>query len=231
MARVVKEHGVRRNEILDEAQRLIQSKGYEQMTIQDILDGLQISKGAFYHYFGSKQELLEAVLARIMDMTEQILLPVVHDPHLPALEKLQRFCATLARWKTTQKSFLLALIRVWYMDDNAIVRQKLHAASDQRMAPLLTTIVRQGIQEGVMTTSYPDQNGEIVLSIMSDLSETLGKQLLSGDGSLDTLHRMEITTAAYTEALERVLGAAPGSICIVDSETLKLWVIPPEEGV
>src|SRR6266567_609789 len=179
MARVVKEYGVRRNEILDEAQRLMESKGYEQMTIQDILDGLQISKGAFYHYFGSKQELLEAVLARIMDVVEQLLFPIVHDPHLSALEKFQRFCTTLARWKTTQRTFLLALLRVWYTDDNAIVRQKLHIANDKRTAPLLTTIVRQGIQEGVMSASYPDQIGEIVLSIMADLSEKLGMQLLS----------------------------------------------------
>jgi AcrR family transcriptional regulator len=230
MTRVVKEYGARRNEILDEAQRLIQSKGYEQMTIQDILDSLQISKGAFYHYFGSKQELLEAVLKRIMDVMEEILLPIVHDPHLSALEKLQSFCATLARWKTTQRAFLLALLRVWHTDDNAIVRQKLHAANDLRAAPLLTTIVRQGIQEGVMTASYPDQIGEIVLSIMADLSEKLGRQLLSCEPNLATLQLMVETTAAYTEALERVLGTASGSICIVDAETLKQWVIPPQEG-
>jgi TetR/AcrR family transcriptional repressor of nem operon len=226
MARIVKEHGVRRNEILDEAQRLIESKGYEQMTIQDILDALQISKGAFYHYFASKQELLEAVLARIIHRVEQLLLPVVHDPHLSALAKFQHFCATLAHWKTVRRSFLLALIRVWYTDDNAIVRQKLHAANDQHLAPLLTTIVRQGIQEGVMTCAYPDQIGEIVLSLMADLSEKLGMQLLSGAPDLATLQLMEETTAAYTEALERVLGTPPGSLCIVDPATLKQWVIP-----
>src|SRR5262245_58568880 len=55
MARVVKEHAVRRGEILDVAQRLVYTSGYEQMTIQDMLDELQISKGAFYHYFSSKQ--------------------------------------------------------------------------------------------------------------------------------------------------------------------------------
>jgi AcrR family transcriptional regulator len=231
MARIVKEYGVRRNEILDEAQHLMERKGYEQMTIQDILDGLEISKGAFYHYFGSKQELLEAVLERMMDVAEQFFLPIVHDPHLPALEKFQRFFATLGRWKTAQKTFLLALLRVWYTDDNAIVRQKLHTARIKRMAPLLTAIIRQGIQEGVMITSYPDQSGSIALSIMTDLGETLGMQLLSDESNHDILQRMESTTAAYTEALERVLGASAGSICIVDTETLKVWVIPPEEGV
>ena len=53
MARIVKEEvrAVKRNEILDAASRFIYTTGYEQMTIQDILDELQISKGAFYHYF------------------------------------------------------------------------------------------------------------------------------------------------------------------------------------
>ena len=61
MARSVneKEYAVKRNEILDVAQRFVYTRGYEQMSIQDILDELHISKGAFYHYFDSKQALLE----------------------------------------------------------------------------------------------------------------------------------------------------------------------------
>src|SRR5579864_4129663 len=124
MTRIVKTHAVRRNEILDVAGRLIYTKGYEQMTIQDILDGLQISKGAFYHYFDSKQALLEAIIERMQQEVEQILLPIVQDQELSALEKLDRFFATASSWKTARKDFFLALLRVWYTDDNAIVRQK-----------------------------------------------------------------------------------------------------------
>ena len=53
MARTVKEqeYAEKRNEILDAAQRLVYTKGYERMTIQGILADLQISSGAFYHYF------------------------------------------------------------------------------------------------------------------------------------------------------------------------------------
>ncbi len=103
MARIVKAPTVRRNEILDVAQQLICTKGYEQMTIQDILDSLHISKGAFYHYFDSKQALLEAIIERMQQGVEQILLPIVHDQELPALEKLHRFFATVNQWKITQK--------------------------------------------------------------------------------------------------------------------------------
>ena len=53
MARTVKEqeYAEKRNDILDSALRLVYSKGYERMTIQDIQADLQISSGAFYHYF------------------------------------------------------------------------------------------------------------------------------------------------------------------------------------
>src|SRR5579883_1331842 len=129
MARVVKERTERRNEILDVAQRLVTTKGYEQMTIQDILDALQISKGAFYHHFDSKQALLEALVERMGEEALKILQPIVHDPQLPALDKFQRYLDTLNRWKVGRKDFFIALLRVWYADDNAIVRQKLDRKS------------------------------------------------------------------------------------------------------
>jgi len=69
MARTVNAtlHTVRRDAFLDVAQRLVQTKGYEAMSIQDVLNELEASKGAFYHYFESKQELLEAVVERFSD--------------------------------------------------------------------------------------------------------------------------------------------------------------------
>src|SRR3954462_785390 len=101
MARSVneKEYALKRNQILDVTQRLVYTKGYEQMAIQDILGVLKISKGAFYHYFDSKPAWLEALVDRIGEAAFDLLNPIVHDPPLPALEKLQRFFDTAVRWK------------------------------------------------------------------------------------------------------------------------------------
>src|SRR6266700_2313873 len=210
MARIVKEkeYAVRRNAILDVAQRLVVTKGYEQMTIQDILDDLQISKGAFYHYFDSKQALLEALIERMQDEVDQLLISIVHDPHLPALDKLQRLFDTLAQWKTARKAFVLALLRVWYLDDNAIVHQKLRTARIKRVVPLLTEIIHQGLQEGVLTTLYPDQMGEVIVSLVLDHGDTLAGLLLSSELDHDARSHIERTVAAYSDAVERVLGAS-----------------------
>ena len=81
MARTVNvvEQAARRDAILDAAQRLILSNGYERLTVQDILADLQISKGAFYHYFDSKPAVIEALSARLVDESERALAPIVAD--------------------------------------------------------------------------------------------------------------------------------------------------------
>ncbi|MFN8488592.1 MAG: TetR/AcrR family transcriptional regulator [Caldilineaceae bacterium] len=229
MARVIKEQEYRekRNQILAAAQRLVYTKGYERMTIGDILADLQISSGAFYHYFDSKPAVLAAFIEQIQTETEKPLLPIVQDPNLSALEKLQGFFATLDRLRIAHKADVIKLGRVWYNDDNAIVRQKVDEAVVKQRAPLLNQIVRQGVQEGVFTTAYPDQAGEIVLSLVAGMGNTHASLLLMPTQAQDELHRtaaIVTTHAAYMEAIERVLGAPPHSLYRVDAEAVKIWV-------
>jgi len=231
MTRIVKEYAVRRTEILDAAQRLVYTKGYEQMAIQDILDELQIAKGTFYHYFDSKQALLEAIVERIYEEIERLLVPIVQNPQLPFLEKFRRFFDAIGRWKIEQKSFLLALLRVWYTDDNVLVRQRARAIGTKCIKPLLTTIIHQGIQEGVLKISYPDQVSGVILWLIQGLQETLAELLLSPEREHDLpqlLYHLESTIAAYTDAFERVLGSPTGSLYLYDPETLREWVIYQE---
>lgn len=229
MARTVneQEHTRKRNEILDAALRLIFAKGYERMTIQDILAALRISSGAFYHYFGSKPALLEAFIERMREVSEKPLLPIIHDPHLSALEKLQGFFDTLDRLRIERQRDVVALGRVWYTDENAIVRQKVEAAVVQQRAPLLTAIVYQGIQEGVFTAAYPDQAGEVILSLLQGMGNTHARLLLSLERERDEQRIIEdiVTThAAYMDAIERVLGAPPTCLYRADLEGVKVWV-------
>lgn len=232
MARTVneKEYAEKRDEILDVTQRFVYTRGYEEMSIQDILDELKISKGAFYHYFDSKQALLEALIERMLGELEKMLTPVVQDPHLSALEKLQRFFASLAFFKTERKAYLLALLHGWYRDENAIVRQKVRADGNKLIVAILKHIIRQGIQEGALTTPFPEHAGEIVLSIAQGLQDTLGEWiLLAREPEHIALPYIESITAAYTDAIERVMGLPKNSLTIVDTETLKDWYVSAQK--
>src|SRR3977135_4304437 len=104
---------VRREAFLDVAQRLVQTKGYDAMSIQDVLNELEASKGAFYHYFDSKQALLEAVVERFADAGLAALGPILDDPELPALRKLEKVFAGIARFKAQKKELVVAIVEVW----------------------------------------------------------------------------------------------------------------------
>lgn len=225
MPRTVNEQdfALKRNQILDVAQRLIYTKGYEQMSIQDILAELGISKGAFYHYFDSKPNLLEALIDRILTEVLAFLNPMVHNPGLSALEKLQAYFELAVRWKTARRELMLDLLRIWYTDHNAIVRQKILSSMSQRAIAPLTEIVRQGMREGVLQIRFPDQIGPIIVALSQSLGDEFAALLLSEIPQTDTLERARRVIDAYNDTFERVLGAPAGSIKLMDSEALRVW--------
>ena len=228
MARTVQEktYTIKRNEILDAAQRLVYTKGYDQMSIQDILNELQISKGAFYHYFDSKGDLLEALIERMVQEVEPVILPIVQDPQLPALEKMHGLFDASARWKTARKDYLMSLMRVWYADENALLRHKTYTRMIKYIATWLAAIIRQGIAEGTMSTPHPDQIGEMVLVLLENMGDAFMDLLLADSRDAGSLQRAIELVTAYNDTLERVLGAAAGSLNLVDMAILKDWFEP-----
>jgi AcrR family transcriptional regulator len=229
MARKINEqdYAIRRNEILDVAQRLIYTRGYEQMSIQDILNELQMSKGAFYHYFDSKQALLEAMIERTRQEGERILVKIVEDDTRPAPAKLQHFFDTMSRWKAAQKAYVLALLRIWYADDNALVRQKVQSTMLKHSAPWLTRIIRQGIAEGSFRTAFPEQVATMIFVLFQGLGDQFVELLLTLDISVEErMRRAEELIAAYTHMLELALQLPDGSLVLMDAATIREWFGP-----
>jgi AcrR family transcriptional regulator len=225
MTRSVKAHeyAEKRNAILDVAARYITTKGYEQMTTQDLLEALQISRGAFYHYFDSKQALLMALVERIGEQAEQLVLPIVSDRQMPAQDKLLRVFAVLDQYKRENLDLVFAFLRVWYADENALFRQKLYLARVKRLAPWLSQIIQQGAEEGVFTTPYPDQAARIILSLLEDLGYATVELLLAEEGEHPDIPRLVQIGEATADALERVLGMKPGGLWQSWSEDFSRW--------
>ena len=216
-------HTVRREAFLDVAQRLVQTKGYEAMSIQDVLDELEASKGAFYHYFDSKQALLEAVVDRFADGAMAGLAPVLADPDLPALRKLEKVFAGIARWKADQKELVLAIMEVWNSDGNAIVREKLRRLTERIMVPLLSAVVRQGVNEGAFLVDSPDETAMVLVSLMEGFQQQASDLFIARQAGTVTFDVVQRSVAANTEAFERILGIPKGSLTLTSEPTLRFW--------
>jgi len=216
-------YAVRRDAFLDVAERLIVTKGYEETSIQNVLDAADASRGAFYHYFDSKGALLEAVIDRMAGVLMAAIVPVVVDPDIPALSKLQRTFAEAGRRKAERKDLMVAIQRSWYADHNTAVRERLERSVVARLTPLLAGVVRQGTAEGVFTASSPDHAAEVLLALLVGSGDSLGRLFLAClDGAVPVAD-VERSIAAYDEAIERILGLPPGSFELVDAPTMCFW--------
>ena len=225
MARTVdiEARAVRREAFVDAAQRLMQAKGYEQMSIQDVLAEVGASRGAFYHYFDSKAALLEAVVIRIVDAALASVTPLTEDPAVGALAKLEGLFGGIAQWKLERTDLMLELTRVWLSDENTLMRDKLWQHLMLRLAPLLATILRQGDDEGVFAVGSPGDTARVMVALLHGLNDLAVRTFVERGESGASLADVEAMVAAYVEAMERILGVPAGTLTLVDKAVLREW--------
>jgi AcrR family transcriptional regulator len=223
MSRTVKDYDERRAELLAAAQELFFSKGYEVTSVQEIIDAVGIAKGTFYYYFSSKMDLLDAL---IEEMTAQRLAQaevILADETLDAAQKLGRMFSEIEGWKTDNRQFFLDIMRTWYSDENAIVRDKLGWQATRAMRPMMAQVVRQGVAEGIFDTPYPKRISYIILSLLQNTSEELAFLLIAPQPGDDPLVSLEEKLAVNRYAINLLLGAQPGTVQIYNLDRLKLW--------
>ncbi|HEY2598661.1 MAG TPA: TetR/AcrR family transcriptional regulator [Candidatus Dormibacteraeota bacterium] len=225
MARTVNPtlHTIRREAFLDVAQHFVQTKGFDAMSIQDVLDELDASKGAFYHYFDSKQSLLEAVVDRFADAALATVAPVLNDANLPAIRKLERIFSGIASFKAQQKEFVVAMIEVWNSDGNAIVREKLRRLTVNRLGPLLSAVIEQGISEGTFAAQSPDETAIVLTSLMQGFQQQANDLFMARQAGTVGFNAVQRSVKANTEAFERILGLSKGSLTLIDEPALHFW--------
>jgi AcrR family transcriptional regulator len=158
--RVSKKHDVRLNEILDAAELLFTQKGYEQATVNDILEKVEIGKGTFYHYFKSKEEVMTGVIRRIADGLTEKTKVIAADSTIGVQEKMKLILSTVNLSGSSSEAVLEALHR----PANAQMHQMSIVEAVRGVAPIMAGIVKQGVSEGIYHTPYPLETMEFLLA-------------------------------------------------------------------
>lgn len=225
MARVRNDaaYAQKRDSILDIADRLVITKGYERLAISDLMAEAGVSKGALYHYFGSKRAVLAALLERRLVRWETRLAPVSRGGG-PATTRLREFLRTLAEAKAEDRGFLVEVLRSVYAEENAILYTTTRTAMADRLLPRLTTIISAGCDDGSFAVAEPEPTARVVLSLLQECTDRIGRMLIEVADGTGNARATETQTAAYIEALHRTLGAAPGTLDFIDTGDLRRWV-------
>lgn len=189
----------RKNEILDTAKRLFMERGYEQTTINDILTASGVAKGSLYYHYKSKEDVLDGVLERMTGQIANAAKAVADDPAMTAHEKVLRIISSVNIAESPDER----MIRELHSPANALLHQKSIAQTIRAVAPIIASVVEQGIREGIYHTQYPLETVEILL---------VAGQFIFDEGIFGwTPEEKAARMTAFIRITETVLGAQQGS--------------------
>lgn len=181
--RIIKEHDERRCEILDTAERLFHSKGYEKCTINDILKEISIAKGTFYYYFKSKQEVLDAIVDRYTELIEKRVGEIIEKEEYPPQKKLLHAFQAMNIINQVGSEMLEEIHKA----ENIVLHQRILSQMISVLAPLLVSIVEEGTRKRVWNCRYPLQYMQIFLASSITLTdEGIFKQEAAAQGTMIT---------------------------------------------
>ena len=157
--RIVKDAEERRNEILDVAERLFCSRGYDQTSTNDILAEIGIARGTLYYHFSSKEDILDAMIDRILDEIVRRASRIALDESVPVLERMtQTILASNVDTKTGDM-----ILEQMHKPQNALMHAKMQERLLKQLIPLFTKLIEDGISQGLMQTADPEDTIEMLL--------------------------------------------------------------------
>ncbi len=228
--RMVKDYDERMNEFLDVAAELMLKKGYEKTTVQEIIDKVGVSKGAFYHYFSSKEDLLDAEAERLAVVVIDRIKQGIEGKDIPANAKLREFLAASWQWKSENLEYVQAFAPILFREENARLRARAFDRSRELCTPILLDLVREGIDEGIFNVKYPADAVDLMLQLMfASVNAWVEIASLKGDPA-EKARLLRRRFALILETIEKLLGAKPGSLGRVpDSYIKKISTLDLEE--
>ena len=216
----MKKGDIRKQEIIETAESLFCRYGYENTSIQNILDQLRISKGSFYHHYISKESLLEGICRK---RAEQIYSSVTGfiSEKASAAENLDIILSGMIPFRDEKLSFLLMLLPVFQLPEGRIVRM---SYCDELLAQFKADTVAQlinGHKTGELICQTPEISADLILSMVNRLWCRICDIIFETEKQGNSIDISELLryTDCYRTNIERMLTLPFGSVNLIDIPT------------
>ena len=214
MVRIVKDADVRRDELLDTALALFLENGYDRTSVEHITQAVGVAKGTFYHYFATKDALLEQLVERYSNRLFEDIEKALATVDGNAIERFKVLMASSVTAKLVRADETMLVTESLYSEQNREMLDRMREGWIDRLRPTITDIVAQGCGEGVF--DVPDVPGftDVCLSLWLDYGVRIGRHFFEVRG--DRVRMQEVYSALNTlvTAVERILLAEPGTLAI-----------------
>lgn len=213
MPRIVRHPELRRAELLDHSLRLFLERGFANTSLNDVIAASGVSKGAFYHYFSSKEALLEALAARFAEERLKALQLPGRQPKDTAVTRLNQVLASLRRLRVETIGIPDHAVAALFRPENHDLYARISAAWERIFRPVFAKVFVDGVKEGTFHTEDPEGVADLLLLLIAQ-----GRSLIEGalDGKSisfeEAVTLLDRRAKLHGQAIDRLLGLRDGSI-------------------
>ncbi len=182
----------RKQDLLQIAYKMFLSKGYEDTSVDEIIEAAGIAKGTYYYYFKSKEEMLEEVIGMMIDMEAEAAKQVLEsDMYLP-----QKIVGIIVSFRPSGDE--ASIEEALNHPKNYMMHEKIRQRLNKTVTPLLAKVVEEGISQGIFDCDNIPERVRILLIISSALFDE------------GTFSEEELTV--FIDTVEKLLGAKQGTM-------------------
>lgn len=209
-----------KKKIIEAAHLFFSEKGYEKTSVNDIINRLGISKGAFYHYFRSKDEVLDEIIMVYTTEVVEMLYEIVYDPSLNGLEKyIKMFSETQARRKQNAEKYSF-LTRLFLNENNLLFRHRYTEKILELTKPPFILILQQGVKEGLFIINHPEETAELIIRLGNIYRTKVAMLTLTLQDNPNNLLKIQSIVESMQDTVERLLGLDSGTLDIISRSFL-----------
>ncbi|SLD96479.1 TetR family transcriptional regulator [Mycobacteroides abscessus subsp. massiliense] len=186
-----------------------------------------MSKGAFYHYFSSKEALVSALAARSADQAFEALRPVFEEQGKGALERLNSglragYEVKMALGAPESIGAMASMMR----PENQSLLGRISAIWEDRFRPVLTEVIAQGVAEGVFDTFDPEGVGDMIQALAATMGTAVQRIIAAPDARAraQAIDAAVLRQRLYGIATDRILGLPDGTVEVLDRQQIERLV-------
>ena len=185
----------RKKELLKIAYDMFLAQGYENTSVDEIIERAQIAKGTYYYHFQSKEQMLEEVIDMMIDseakMAEQII-----TMDIPVPQKIVMMITSMKPTEAEQP-----IKNALFQPENVLMHHKVRKKLITIITPLLSEVIKEGVNEGIFECD--------------NITERVKMLLITSDGTFNEGSFSERDISVFIDMTEKLLGAENGTMSFI----------------
>jgi len=173
----------RRNDIIDSAERIFFSKGFEHATMMAVADSAELSKGTLYLYFQNKDELCQAIILRGLNKIRNVFLKISRSDHT-GIMKILDIAERYIEFSQKEPDYYKALLKFRNFLQDSQQNGDIYIScrnENKKIIDIIATIINSGIEDGSIRNEINAER--FALAIWGEYTGTLPGLILNSNST------------------------------------------------